>query len=491
MKFPEQFVKETRPVNRRGLRLIHWLAGKVLAALLVPALCGAWPAFAAGPCTVTSNLDNGGAGQLRTLIADDTCGSINFQAGLPSPIVLNGTQLEIGRDLTINGPGAANLAISGNHASQIFEIDPGVTVAISGLTIENGLAKAGGGIHNEGALTLTNITVSGNTSAGGVGGGINNYGGTLTLTNSTVSGNTSAGSYGGGIANGAATLILTNSTVSGNTSSNSDGGGIGNQGIATVTNSTVSGNTAWGNGGGIANGSGFTGGGTVTLINSTVSGNTSGSGGAGIQNTSGGTLNVKNTIVANNKLAGGTVENCGGTGSSLGYNLSDDASCAFFTATGDLTNTPANLGPLQNNGGLTETLALLVGSAAIDHVPLAVCTDTDGTPISTDQRGVARPQGPACDIGAFELTAADAIPNLVTQVLKLNIKTGISNSLDAKLNAALGALDDINTHNDGAAVNALQAFINAVQAQSGGQIDEADADALINAAQQIIDALRG
>ena len=61
------------------------------------------------------------------------------------------------------------------------------------------------------------------------------------------------------------------------------------------------------------------------------------------------------------------------------------------------------LGPLQNNGGTTETHALLLGSPAIDHIPVADCTDLDGVPITTDQRGVARPQGAGCDIGAYEL----------------------------------------------------------------------------------------
>lgn len=86
---------------------------------------------------------------------------------------------------------------------------------------------------------------------------------------------------------------------------------------------------------------------------------------------------------------------------------------------------------------------------------------------------------------------ADLIGQLVDQVESLNLQHGIDNSLDAKLGSALGALDDINENNDVAAINSLQAFINAVEAQSGSHIPEEDADALIAAAQEIIDLLSG
>jgi len=84
---------------------------------------------------------------------------------------------------------------------------------------------------------------------------------------------------------------------------------------------------------------------------------------------------------------------------------------------------------------------------------------------------------------------ADAIAELVATVISLNLQQGISNSLDAKLEAALQAIDDVNANNDVAAINTLQAFINAVQAQSGDKIPVADADALIATAQEIIDLL--
>jgi hypothetical protein len=108
---------------------------------------------------------------------------------------------------------------------------------------------------------------------------------------------------------------------------------------------------------------------------------------------------MKNTIVANNPSG-----NCLGTVISHGHNLSDDASCSF-SGPGDLNNTPAGLDPLglKDNGGPTQTIALLPTSPAVDAIPLSFCTAVDGTRIATDQRGIPRPQGLACDMGAYEL----------------------------------------------------------------------------------------
>jgi hypothetical protein len=131
-------------------------------------------------------------------------------------------------------------------------------------------------------------------------------------------------------------------------------------------------------------------------------------GGGGIGNFLG-TLTLKNTIVANS-VSGGNCYNDKGIFGSQGHNLSDDDSCtSLFTTMGDKNGIPAGLDPggLKNNGGPTQTIALLPVSAGVDAVPTSLtnyCTLTDGTTlIETDQRGVARPGGPACDSGAFEL----------------------------------------------------------------------------------------
>ena len=370
----------------------------ICMALAVLALSSASPTLAA-TITVT-NLNDSGPGSLRNAIASASSGDIiNFS--VMGTIILN-SPLYINTSLTISGPGASKLAISGSNSVQVFVISRGITVTISGVTIENGnvdYSSEGGGILNYGTLTVTNSTFSGNSAYYFGGGGIFNFG-MLTVTNSTFSSNRALANLGGGIANYiGATLTVTNSTFSGNNAYY--GGGIVNDGTQTVTNSTFSGNIA-NFGGGIYNN-----GGTLTVNFTTFSGNfTYYSQGGGIYN--GGTLTVKNSIVANNPGGCG-----GGPFISLGHNLSDDTSCSgSFIQTGDRNNTPAGLDPsgLQNNGGPTQTIALLPTSPAVDAIPVSpvnYCTDVTGMPVTTDQRGVSRPQGPACDIGAFELVQAN------------------------------------------------------------------------------------
>jgi len=321
--------------------------------------------------TVTNTSDSG-PGSLRDAIANASPGdTINFaQITLPAIITLTSGELLINQDLIISGPGASTLVISGNNSSRVFEI--AATVAISGLTIQNGLDYDGGAISNRGTLVLTNTTVSGN-SAGDGGGGIFNSG-TLTVTNSTLSSNSATGNFGGGIFNYFGTATVINSTLSGN-SSIVGGGGIDNHGgTVTLTFTTLSGNSAP-NGGGIFNYGGPTNGSTT----------------------------VKNVIIANSPRGG----NCyvpQGTITSQGYNLSDDSSCSSFFTQTDINNIPARLDPtgLQNEGGPTQTIALLATSPAVDAIPTGSCTDVNLNSVTIDQRGRQRPQGSACDIGALE-----------------------------------------------------------------------------------------
>jgi Chlamydia polymorphic membrane protein (Chlamydia_PMP) repeat len=445
-------------------------------------LFGAWPAFA-NTITVT-NTDDSGVGSLRNAIAMALPGdTITFSLTYPATITLHST-LNINTSLTISGPGASNLAISGNNATEVIHVSPETTVGIAGLTIENGAALFGGGINNSGTLTLTDSTLSANASPyyggsiynsgvltitnstlsnnvanyyGGAiynnngtvtlanntvsgnstsyeGGGIYNYTGTLTATNSTVSGNTAH--YGGGIYNfNHGTLTLTNSTVSGNSASN-DGGGIYNysNGTATVANSTISGNSSIQTGGGMLNVSQS----MLAITESTVAGNSAGNGG-GIYNNSNSTLLLKSTVVANS--SGGNCSLPGGVATSDGYNLSDDASCsAFLTSVTDQNNVVSlglDPGGLQNNGGPTKTIALLSTSPAVDAIPVADCTLADETTtVATDQRGVKRPQGPACDIGAFELV--ESVPFSYFSA-KLDIPGGSSFDLNSKFILGAGS----------------------------------------------------
>ena len=261
---------------------------------------------------------------------------------------------------------------------RVFYIYSGNDVSISGVTIRHGNTSTnGGGIRNEGGtLTLTNSTVSGNTSSGNSGGGIYNILGTLTLVNTTVSDNR-ADFYGGGIHNHKGTLIVTNSTVSGNI-------------VGTY-------------GGGISNYIG-----TATLTNVTVNGNSSGYYGGGIWNYVTSTLTLANSIIVSN--SGSSGPDCyGARGTSLGHNLIGTSGCIFELSTDDISGTDPKLGLLKDNGGPTWTHALLTGSPAIDTGnPAIPDSETNACP-DKDQRGITRPQGgngdgtARCDIGAYEL----------------------------------------------------------------------------------------
>ena len=324
---------------------------------------------------------------------------------------------------------SANTAMLG-HGGGIYNSSGSLTLTNS--TVSGNWARSisyfsrvGGGIYNDsGTVTLTNSTVSGNNAD--YGGGIHNYG-TVTLTNSTVSGNHA--DYAGGIYNGStgASVTLTNSTVSANTAIT--GAGIDNQGTLTLTDSTVSANTArLGRGGGIYNGS--TGAG-VMLTNSTVSGNTAADGG-GIYNNSGTVTLTNSTVSANIASAnGGGISNggdftlansliaqqgqggdCDGAVTSQGYNLDSDGTCQL-AAVGDISGGTADLWPLAiNPPGTTATHALGPNSQARDAIPPG--TNGCGTTVTTDQRGVPRPHGGACDIGAFEWIPTQQTPQTIT-----------------------------------------------------------------------------
>jgi VCBS repeat-containing protein len=262
------------------------------------------------PNTYTvANLNDSRDGSLRQAILDANANPgadlIQFRDDLHGTIALTSGQLDIqltGTDttggLTITGPGADLLRVDANHQSRVLQVGAGASVGLSGLTLANGSAYIGGGIRNDGRLSLTNSTLSGNGAV--YGGGISN-GGTLMLTNSTLSGN-SAGS-GGGISNDYnGTASLTNTTLSGNYAGAWGGGGILNGGTMSLTNTTLSGNSGfWG--GGIYNVPG----GTMSVTNSTFSGNSAGDSGGGIFNE--GTLSVtSSTFFGNSAPTGGGIE---------------------------------------------------------------------------------------------------------------------------------------------------------------------------------------
>jgi CSLREA domain-containing protein len=380
------------------------LSATVATTLALAVICGAAgakPAYGATTITVNTTSDEAvtdGQCSLREAISNanansDTtagdCAPGNPGADTIDLSSLNGAislafDLDgISDDLTIAGPGANALTINANGSGEVFGVFS-AAATISGLTMSGANDSA---ILNEGTLTLKNSTIS-NNSSGSDGGGIANLG-TLAVANDTIRGNT-AHFVGGGIWNfGNATI--TASTISGNESTLFGGGGIANGGTLSIVNSTISDNTAGDGGGGISNFQQ----GPLTMVNSTISHNRAPIGG-GICC---GSMELRNTIVAG-QLGGG---NCAlVTIFDGGYNLDDGTSCGFSTANNSLSNTDPLLDPagLKNNGGRTQTIALQRGSPAIDVIPAGV--NGCGTTITSDQRGVSRPQGAGCDIGAFE-----------------------------------------------------------------------------------------
>jgi uncharacterized repeat protein (TIGR01451 family) len=387
---------------------------------------------------IVQNANDSGAGSLREAVANvcangtitfagDTTISLASTLTISHNLMIDGS----GHSVTIRGDGSANV--------RLFLVNQGATAVLQHLTITNGGCYAGacdgGAILNTGNLTLNDSTLSGNM--GRQGGAIFNSS-ALTVTNTTFSGNVAKDNYqtigyGGAVFN-SGTMTMTGSTFSGNEAYGSEGrgGAIFNINQLTVSSTTFSSNWAQISGGAIhahdntntgfssstfINNSAGVGGAiyafreaTLTVANSTFSNNSATGSGGGLFNR--GTATVTNSTFERTKLYNYTVSNpatltvynsivagpndwnsprCGEEQISGSHNLADDDSCGMA-----FTNSPTILlGELGSFGGSTQTIPLLPGSSAIDMGNSSLCP-------STDQRGVPRPQGPGCDIGAFE-----------------------------------------------------------------------------------------
>jgi hypothetical protein len=349
--------------------------------------------------------------------------------------------------LTLGGAGEDNGATG--------DLDVRATMAITGAGARSTIIQAGGalgaGIDRvldvvAGTLTLSGVTVRhGTVGTGEDGAGIRVLGGAAaTITDASVTRNRAG--FGGGISN-RSTLTLARSTVSGNESVPASGGGIYSGGTTVVANVTVHGNTASIGASGLYQSP--TGG--TQLTNVTIVGNTSAAQpgiGAGLVSDS--NVTVANSIVAGNRL-GAAPSNCqlgfqiGALITSAGYNLSDSNECPF-TATGDVRGQDPRLGPLQNNGGQTDTLMPLAGSPAAETGNPAGPLDAQGGRcLPGDQRGVARPiDGDAdgagrCDKGAVEAPVCTAVRPRV----RLTVVRGGPNELQVTLTAGFGGISRV------------------------------------------------
>ncbi len=351
------------------------------------------------------NLNDSGPGSLRQAILSAAGGdTINFANNVTGTITLTSGELLITNGLTLNGPGASTLTISGNNASRVIHTSGSVLIQISGLTIAHGNTNgSGGGIYQENGtiLTVSGCTISKNTSFSG--GGVCEAYGWVNLVNCLISSNTATSLYGsgGGIYHASGTLFLLGSTVSGNSAVY--GGGIYLGAYDHFVNSTIAANHASLAGGGIYGvGSAF------EMTNCTVVQNTGFSPGIGIYFIAG-TPTVGNCIIAGNTGSGVNAD-CYGTFGSLGFNLIGAINGSTgWGGLGDQIGTsgsPINplLGPLQDNGGPTPTMVPTSLSPVIDQ--------GKSFGVTTDQRGFVRPfdypsipnaaGGDGSDIGAVE-----------------------------------------------------------------------------------------
>ena len=375
--------------------------------------------------TVTTD---GGAGSLRDAITQANTNPgpdiINLPAGTYTLSIAGANEdanatgdLDIMGGTTIIGAGSGSTIIDAAGIDRVFDVEGGPTV-LTNMTITNGALPAAGGSSGGNvrqrfgaSLTIQDSIISDGSAA--YGGAILGDTGALVITRTELVGNSVSGYPGnsgiaGAIFKGGGSLVLTDSLV---TDNHADSNAVGivyvTNGLGlSITNSTISNNTAESR---IVvveaqQAQNF----AATFNHVTIANNTTvslGGGGAGLSvnliSPAVLPVTVTGSLFVNNHT-GATSSNCALSGNggpviaSGGHNLSDDATCTGFTQPGDLNNNQlTTLGALANNGGPTRTLALVAGSSAIDAA--GDCT------VTTDQRGVARPQGAACDIGAYEV----------------------------------------------------------------------------------------
>jgi hypothetical protein len=365
---------------RRALR--RKLALSLAEAALLLAL-GQGPAWAAtinvtGSCTLSKAIEAANADSTAGGACDQGSGAdtLVLTAGSTHTLTAADPDTTYGRTglpvvtsvITIAGKGSTIERDGSAPEFRLLAVAPGGDLTLQNLTLQGGHAyfdgvnfpnASGGAVRNEGVLTLTNSTITGNTAAGG--GGVLNEG-AFTLTNSTLSGNV-AYDRGGAVFN-RGTVTLTQSTVSGNTASGDAGGGIHIElGSVTVIQSTITGNTAGSRGGGLFNQS------TLAVTNSTISGNSASYFGGGVYNYGSGTFTLTNTTISGNSASfyGSGIFNLGALTISTSTLSGNTANCGggLYTPAGTVSLTNSTVsgnsitysgGGIDNDGSGTVTL---------------------------------------------------------------------------------------------------------------------------------------
>ena len=361
----------------------------ILTMFAVGATVGATAVVTAAPASATTVTTEA---ELRTAFANDAV-------------------VDLGADITLTD---CTAGAEGALLRPVTNTDP-VTLDGHGFTITQTCTSSVVIQNSAAGLTVRNLTVTGGDSQFS-GGGVFSLG-DLTIEDSVLTGNKAKDFGGGAVANG--TIVVRRTSVVGNSTEHGGGGLQGNL-VVTVIDSNVSENVN----GGIATGPSKNA--ALTLVNTTVHHNTLGGLGGGIF--SGGRATLVYATITDNTVSTafsnvdvlelssfgsvvtgpGQFENClAGSGSvSLGYNFSDDATCKFTAPTDRMSAGDPKLGPLAPNGGPTQSQLPLAESPLLDAIPAAACP----ADVSTDQRGVARPQAGFCDIGAVEVEVPTPAP---------------------------------------------------------------------------------
>jgi predicted outer membrane repeat protein len=398
----------------------------LLVAVLLPVVAGAATIVVdttadsgSGNCTLTEAVAAANTDSAVDACAAGSGADVIDLTGLTGTITL-GASLFIPTDVTIQGPGARNLRISGTTA-QTIRNDSGATVVIRDVTIADtaGIGSFSGCITPcLGSLTLERVRVTNCTGAPdsdpfpsdamGPAVATNCTGANLTIVDSTFDDNHLTGGNG------------------------ADGGAIWWAGVALkIVNTTFSGNTASHDGGALAVLAG-----SATLDNVTFADNAADGVGDAVMalNTVGQVTVVLRNTVAADSIQGGNCATLNGATITSSYTLSDDATCGV--GTGNQMNVAASLGTLANNGGPTDTHLPAPGSPLIDAGDPAGCTDQTGGPLLADQRGITRPQGSRCDVGAVEVVTTTTTTTSTSTTTTTTTTTLASSTTTTSLAAA-------------------------------------------------------
>lgn len=412
-------------MNRPGTKRMAAGVAVVAAVLAAPATATAavfnvntTADHAADGCTTAAN-----GCTLRDAMTDANANgtgadTINLPAAAADYAITAGPLPPIATNLDIAGAGAASTIIDANGAVNVLDIfqtniggGTPITISFHDVTVQGSTSGSGVVfIGNDPAHVLNVVrSVIRNNDSGSQGGGVLAVGMGLTNVNeSTIANNRANGAVGGGLqVSGAMNLTVSRSTIANNTGNRGVGimiGGDGFYSTATtidIRSSTISGNIA-------AFGPVIidqeTGPSIAKFSYNTIAGNTAAPGSSVLfrNSNAGGGETFKGNIITGNTGTPCSFVTPASLPATEGFNFDDGTTCKF-TSPNDHQNTPVSLGALADNGGTTFTHALLAGSPAIDAGGLGGCSAIDGTALSSDQRGSARPQGPACDSGAFEL----------------------------------------------------------------------------------------